>query len=369
MTEKTRLGLIYGGRSGEHEVSLMSARSVLNAINADRFQVLQIGITKDGIWRSGPDLLDAFADGDYDAGERVTILPEPGVGGLFRWSPGGPLTLVSELEIVFPVLHGTFGEDGTLQGLLEMAEIAYVGAGVLASSVAMDKGLFKRVMQAHRIPVLDWVVVQSEQIDTDMDEAIRKAESVAGYPLFVKPANMGSSVGVSKVASRSDLMEGLMEARQFDRRVIVEQGIEAREIEVSVIGNEQPEASIPGEIVPGAEFYSYQAKYLDDTSDLLIPAPLDPETIEEVRRMAVEAYAAIDGAGFARVDFLLEKQTDKVFMNEINTIPGFTKISMFPKLWDASGLSYPELVQELINLAQARHAQKSRLSRSYEGAA
>jgi D-alanine-D-alanine ligase len=271
--------------------------------------------------------------------------------------------------MVFPVLHGTFGEDGTLQGLLEMAAMPYVGAGVLASSVAMDKGLFKRVMQAHHIPVLDWAVLQAEQIDNDMDGAIRMAEAVAGYPLFVKPANMGSSVGVSKVSSRSDLMEGLMEARQFDRRVIVEQGIEAREIEVSVIGNEQPQASIPGEIVPGAEFYSYQAKYLDDSSDLLIPAPMDPETVEEVRRLAVQAYAAIDGAGFARVDFLLEKSTDKVFMNEINTIPGFTKISMFPKLWEASGLSYPGLVQELIDLALARHVQKSKLLRSYEGAA
>lgn len=369
MTDKSKLGLIFGGRSGEHEVSLMSARSILNAINADRYQVIQIGITKEGVWRSGPDLLDAFAQGVYEAGERVMIIPEPGVGGLFRWSQDEPLSRVSDLEVVFPVLHGTFGEDGTLQGLLELAEIAYVGAGVLASSVAMDKGLFKRVMQAHRIPVLNWAVLQAAQIDKDMDGAIRQAEAVAEYPLFVKPANMGSSVGVSKVSSRSDLMEGLMEARQFDRRVVVEQGIEAREIEVSVIGNEQPEASIPGEVVPGAEFYSYQAKYIDDTSDLLIPAPLDPETTEEIRRVAVQAYTAIDGAGFARVDFLVEKSTSKVFMNEINTIPGFTKISMFPKLWDASGLDYPSLVQALIDLALARYEQKSKLSRSYEGAA
>ncbi|MGD8603662.1 MAG: ATP-grasp domain-containing protein, partial [Anaerolineales bacterium] len=202
-----------------------------------------------------------------------------------------------------------------------------------------------------------------------IQEAIRLAEAVGAYPLFVKPANMGSSVGVSKAANRSDLMEGLLEARQFDRRIVVEQGIEAREIEVSVIGNEDPQASIPGEVVPGADFYSYQAKYIDDTSDLLIPAPLDPETTEEIRRLAVQAYAAIDGAGFARVDFLLEKSTNKIYMNEINTIPGFTKISMFPKLWEASGLDYRSLVQALIDYAVARQAQKTKLSRSYEGAA
>jgi D-alanine-D-alanine ligase len=369
MTGKTKLGLIFGGRSGEHEVSLMSARSVMDAIDTDRYQVLQIGITKEGHWRFGPDVLQAFAEGDYQVGERVTILPEPGSGGLFLWSPDEPLSLASTLEVVFPVLHGTFGEDGTVQGLLELADIAYVGAGVLASSVAMDKGLFKRIMQAHHIPVLDWTVLQGALIDHDTDEAIRLAEAVGEYPLFIKPANMGSSVGVSKATNRSDLMEGMLEARQFDRRIVVEQGIGAREIEVSVIGNENPQASIPGEVVPGADFYSYQAKYIDDTSELLIPAPLDPETAEEIRRLAVEAYAAIDGAGFARVDFLLEKSTDKVYMNEINTIPGFTKISMFPKLWEASGLDYPSLVQELIDLATARQAQKSGLSRSYEGAA
>jgi D-alanine-D-alanine ligase len=369
MTDKTKLGLIFGGRSGEHEVSLMSARSVLNAIDSDRYHVLQIGITKDGHWRYGPDLLQAFTDGDYEAGERATIVPEPGAGGLYRWSPDAPLSLISEMEVVFPVLHGTYGEDGTLQGLLELADIAYVGGGVLASSVAMDKGLFKRVMQAHHIPVLDWAVLQGELIDGDIEEAIRLGEAVAHYPLFIKPANMGSSVGVSKATNRSDLMEGLLEARQYDRRIMVEQGIEAREIEVSVIGNEQPQASIPGEVVPGAEFYSYQAKYLDDTSELHIPAPIDPETTEEIRRLAVEAYAAIDGAGFARVDFLMEKATDKVYMNEINTIPGFTNISMFPKLWEASGLDYPSLVQELIDLAMTRQSQKSELSRSYEGAA
>ncbi|MGD8821531.1 MAG: D-alanine--D-alanine ligase family protein [Anaerolineales bacterium] len=369
MTDKTTLGLLFGGRSGEHEVSLMSARSVMDALDTDHYQVLQIGITKEGHWRSGPDLLQAFTEGDYQAGDRVTILPEPGSDGLFLWSADQPLALVSKLDVVFPVLHGTFGEDGTVQGLLELADVAYVGAGVLASSVAMDKGLFKRVMQAHYIPVLPWTVLQGALIDDDIQEVIRLAEAVGAYPLFVKPANMGSSVGVSKAANRSDLMEGLLEARQFDRRIVVEQGIEAREIEVSVIGNEDPQASIPGEVVPGADFYSYQAKYIDDTSDLLIPAPLDPETTEEIRRLAVQAYAAIDGAGFARVDFLLEKSTNKIYMNEINTIPGFTKISMFPKLWEASGLDYRSLVQALIDYAVARQAQKTKLSRSYEGAA
>ena len=260
-----------------------------------------------------------------------------------------------ELDLIFPVLHGTFGEDGTLQGLLEMADIAYVGAGVLASSVAMDKGLFKRVMQSHHIPVLDWVVVQSDQIDDDMDEAIRLAEEVAGYPLFVKPANMGSSVGVSKVSSRSDLMEGLMEARQFDRRVIVEHGIEAREIEVSVMGNDKPLSSVCGEIIPGEEFYSYEAKYHDESSQTLIPADIPDETAEQVRELAVKAYKACDLAGLARVDFFIDKDTGKVFLNELNTIPGFTQISMYPMLWEASGISYRELITKLVELAIERH--------------
>ncbi len=267
------------------------------------------------------------------------------------------------------MLHGTYGEDGTVQGLLELADIPYVGAGVLASSVAMDKALFKTVMQARGLPVVDWILLLAEEIDRDPQVAAARAEAVAGYPLFTKPANLGSSVGISKVRSRSDLMEGLFEAARYDRRILVEAGLEAREIEVSVLGNEAPEASVPGEVVPSDEFYSYRAKYIDDASTLLIPAPIEEEVQEEARRLAVEAFRAIDGAGMARADFLLEAATGRLFINELNTIPGFTRISMYPKLWDASGLPYPELMDKLIELALERHADKSSLVRRYGGEA
>jgi D-alanine-D-alanine ligase len=278
------------------------------------------------------------------------------------------LEALFELDVVFPVLHGSFGEDGTLQGFLEMAEIPYVGAGVLASSVAMDKGLFKDVVAAWNIPVVKSVILNSGDLDQGMQDALDEAERVGSYPLFVKPANMGSSVGITKCKNRSDLMEGLLDGARYDRRILVELGIDAREIEVSVLGNEHPKASVTGEIVPGDEFYSYRAKYVDDTSELIIPAPIEEKLADEIRDMALKAYVAIDGAGMARVDFLLERGTDKIYLNEVNTIPGFTSISMYPKLWEASGLPYSELLDQLIELAFERHAQKSNLERSFEGA-
>jgi D-alanine-D-alanine ligase len=249
-----------------------------------------------------------------------------------------------------------------------MADIAYVGGGVLASSVAMDKGLFKQVMRAHGIPVVDSALVLSTLIAADPEAAVRQASQAGPFPLFTKPANLGSSVGVSKCRSGSDLLEGLIDAARYDRRVIVEQGIEAREIEVSVLGNEEPQASVPGEIVPSDEFYSYRAKYLDDASELRIPAPIDATTAAEVRRLAVAAYTAIDGAGMARADFLLDRKTGTLYMNELNTLPGFTQISMYPKLWEASGLPYPALMDRLIELALDRQAQKDHLLRTYGGA-
>jgi D-alanine-D-alanine ligase len=269
--------------------------------------------------------------------------------------------------VAFPVLHGTFGEDGTLQGLFELADLPYVGAGVLASSVAMDKGLFKDVMRSKAIPVLDWIVLNSSEFNDDMQELLGRAEQVGAFPLFTKPANMGSSVGIMRCDSRSDLIEGLQTAAQYDRRVLVERGIDAREIEVSVLGNEEPEASVPGEIVPSDRFYSYKAKYIDDASDLIIPAKLDRNLIEKIRSVAVSAYKAIDGAGMARVDFLLDRDSGELFMNEINTIPGFTQISMYPKLWEASGLKYSALLDRLIELAFERAGQKSQLVRTYGG--
>jgi len=369
VTEKLKVGLIFGGRSGEHEISLLSARSVMDAMDRSKYEVCQIGITHQGHWLSGSEVLEAFERGQVEHLETVAIFAEPGMGRSFRWAEGRALEMIHELDVIFPVLHGTYGEDGTIQGLLELADIAYVGAGVLASAVAMDKCLFKQVMRANDIRTVDWTLILSTELQDEMDEVIRRAESVASYPLFTKPANLGSSVGISKCRNRSDLMEGMLEAARYDRRILVEQGLEAREIEVSVLGNEYPEASIAGEVVPGDEFYSYRAKYKDDTSELHIPASIDKEIEQEAQEMAVEAFQAIDGAGMARVDFLLDRETGTLYMNEINTIPGFTKISMYPKLWEASGLPYPDLLDRLIELAFMRQEQKESLVRVYEGEA
>lgn len=367
MTESMTVGLVFGGRSGEHEVSLMSARSVLEALSEAGHEVVEIGIDREGRWLSGPEALTAFESGATEGLARVALLAEPGHSSLFAWGLGEVLKSLGKLDVVFPVLHGSFGEDGTLQGLLELADVPYVGAGVLASSVAMDKGVFKELMQAHELPVLPSAVLNTDLILDDATAASEVAEAVGEYPLFTKPANLGSSVGISKCTNRSDMLEGLMEAAQYDRRVIVERGIDGREIEISVLGNEEPEASIAGEILPSRDFYTYEAKYIDDASELLIPAPIEDDLMDEVKQIAVEAYRAIDGAGMARVDFLLEKGTDNLYLNEVNTIPGFTRISMYPKLWAASGLEYPALCDRLIELALARQEQKDRLVRRYGG--
>jgi len=314
--------------------------------------------------------LESFINGDISHLTPVTILPDPTRPGLFALSSSDAEDRVDkwqEFDVLAPILHGTFGEDGTLQGLFEMANVAYVGAGVLGASVGMDKGIFKDVMLANNIPVVDGVIILRSELEASPDVMIDRLESHFGsvYPIFVKPANMGSSVGVSKCRNRSDLMEGLMEAGRFDRRVLVEKGINAREIEISVLGNDDPQASIPGEIRPAADFYSYNAKYHDDRSEAIIPADLPDSVAKDMQTIAIRAYQAIDCAGMARVDFLLEKETDKFYINEVNTIPGFTNISMYPKLWEASGLSYPELVDRLIDLALERRAERDRTEWRY----
>lgn len=368
MTKKRTVGVFFGGRSGEHEISLLSARSILAALDREKYELVQIGIAKDGRWLSGEQVLEAFEAGDLGSLRPVTMLPEPDEGALYWHEPDRPLEVCAQLQVAFPVLHGTYGEDGTVQGMLELADIPYVGGGVLASSAAMDKGLFKAVMRAWDIPVVDWVVLTAVDLETDFEAALEKAESLGPYPLFTKPANLGSSVGISRCKNRADLIEGLREAARYDRRVVIECGLEAREIEISVLGNERPQASVAGEIVPSDAFYSYKAKYQDDDSELIIPARIEADLMERARELAVRAYEAIDGAGMARVDFLLDRKTGELYLNEINTIPGFTKISMYPKLWEASGLSYPALLDRLIELALERHRQKSGLARSYEGA-
>ncbi|MEE9512743.1 MAG: D-alanine--D-alanine ligase family protein [Anaerolineales bacterium] len=367
MSKKLRLGVLFGGRSGEHEVSLMSARSVVDALDKTKYEVIEIGISKDGHWLYGDGALRAFEAGDHQALHPVMLIPEPERAALFRQEIGESLEILKELDVVFPVLHGTFGEDGTMQGLFELAELPYVGAGVLASSVAMDKGLFKDIMRAQAIPVVDWIVLEASELHADPDGALEKAERLGDYPFFTKPANMGSSVGITRCMERSTLLEGLMEAAQYDRRILVEWGLDAREIEVSVLGNEEVKASVPGEIVPSDDFYSYKAKYIDDASELIIPAEIGEEKAKKAQQLAIQAYRAIDGAGLARVDFLLDRVTGDLYLNEINTIPGFTQISMYPKLWEASALPYKELLDRLIELALLRHEQKSGLLRSYKG--
>jgi D-alanine-D-alanine ligase len=364
--KKLHVAVIFGGRSGEHEVSLMSARSVLSVLDPAKYEVTQIGITHDGTWLTGMDVLNQFENSRTDGLIPVHISPDPSERGISIMEGLSGLKKWTDIDVYFPVLHGTFGEDGTLQGLFELADVAYVGAGVVGSSVGMDKGVFKDVMIANQIPVVNMMVVLRAEIENNMLSVIESAEKISEYPLFTKPANLGSSVGVTRCSNRSDLQEGLMEAAQFDRRILVQQGVKnVREIEVSVLGNDDPMASVCGEVLPSREFYSYESKYIDGTSGLLIPAPLPDEITECIRQYAVRAYKAIDCAGMARVDFFVEKDTHNIYLNELNSIPGFTKISMYPKLWEASGLPYNKLVDRLIELAMERKADRGRTSHVY----
>ena len=363
--QKLKIGVIFGGRSGEHAVSLMSARFAINHLSPNKYDITQIGITREGDWYTGVDVVQALLDGDTSSLSSVTVLPTPSGQGLHLLEGGNKPQLLTELDVVFPVLHGTFGEDGTLQGLLEMAEIAYVGSGVTGSAVGMDKAIFFDVMRANNIPVVDTSLILRTEIENDLDAVLERVEKLGDYPYFVKPANLGSSVGVSKVKNRSDLLEGLMEAAQYDRRVIVQKGLNVREIEVSVIGNDKPMASVCGEVIPGEEFYSYDAKYHDESSQTLIPADISDATAEKIRELAIRAYAACDLAGLARVDFFLEKDTGDVYLNELNTIPGFTQISMYPLLWEASGISNQELVDKLVEYGLERKAQRDATKRTF----
>jgi len=357
--------LIFGGRSGEHEVSLMSARSVLSVLDPGKYDITQIGIAQTGQWLVGEDVLGKFEAGGLAELEPAVVLPDPSQSGVYAVREKR-LEKLSDIDVYFPMLHGTFGEDGTIQGLFEMAGSGYVGAGVLGSSVGMDKALFKDVMSAHDIPSVDSLLVLRSEIEQDIEAVIGRIEELSAYPVFTKPANLGSSVGVTKCNSRSDLQEGLMEAALFDRRLLVEHGVaKAREVEVSVLGNDDPRASIPGEVVPSREFYSYEAKYIDGTSGLVIPAPLDPALTAQVQELAVRAFRAVDVAGMARVDFLLDDESGQIYLNELNTLPGFTKISMYPKLWEASGIPYASLVDRLIELAVQRKTDRDRTSHSY----
>ena len=373
---KLRIGVLFGGRSGEHEVSLRSARSVMAALDPDRYEVVPIGITKDGRWLAG-NAMAALSEGA--AARPATLLPEPATNETaaallaLDAGDGAPsLSVIAELDVLFPVLHGPFGEDGTVQGLLELAGLPYVGAGVVGSAVGMDKAIFKHVMAANGVPVLPWRLFTGEQWRRNPEAVLDAVEVALPYPVFTKPANLGSSVGISKCRDRAELRAGMAEAARFDRRIIVEQGIDrARELEVAVLGNDEPQASVVGEVRPRREFYDYVAKYLlppgsEEESELIVPAPLALELSEAIRALAIRAYRAIDCAGLGRVDLLLDDHSGDIYLNEINTIPGFTSISMYPKLWAASGLSYGELLDRLVELALERHSEKSGLATSID---
>ncbi|MGB3715648.1 MAG: D-alanine--D-alanine ligase family protein [Candidatus Promineifilaceae bacterium] len=374
---RLRVGVILGGRSGEHDVSLMSASSVISALNPDKYEVVMIGITKEGRWLTG-DVAKALESGLEDVGRPVTLLPDPQSSGLLELemikTRQTSLKAVTELDLIIPVLHGPYGEDGTMQGLLELAGLPYVGAGVVGSAVGMDKAIFKSVMTAHGIPLLPWSLVLRSEWKQDKDAILDRLEMALNYPMFTKPANLGSSVGISKCNDRAELDEGLQQAARYDRRLVVEQGINGRELEVSVLGNDKPIASIVGEIRPRREFYDYIAKYMldpgsEEESELIIPADLEAELADTIRDLAVKAFRAIDCAGMARADFLQDRDNGQVFINELNTIPGFTRISMYPKLWEASGLPYPELLDRLIELALERFETKADLETTYESRA
>jgi D-alanine-D-alanine ligase len=391
MGKKLRVGVLFGGRSGEHEVSLLSAASILKAIDRDKFDVAPIGITKEGRWLASTDakgLLEGDSStvsrhlraGDPETTPGAKLLHE-GIPTLMAPEPSSPTSLVQKegldgqsqaLDVVFPVLHGTFGEDGTIQGLFELAGIAYVGSGVLGSSAGMDKDVMKRLFAQAGLPIVKHVTLLRADWEKSPRKAVALIEAALKYPVFVKPANLGSSVGISKAHNRKELGPALDLAAKYDRKIVVEAGVggkkaRAREFEVAVLGNDDPKASVVGEIIPGKEFYDYEAKYLSEGSVPVIPAKINRAESKKIRDMAVEAFKACDLSGLARVDFLMEPDGKRrIYINEVNTLPGFTSISMYPKLWEATGVSYKHLITRLIELALERHSDKNRNTYSYE---
>jgi len=363
MTKRLRVGVIFGGKSAEHEVSLNSAQNVMRALDKSKYDVVPIGISKEGQWLLQGDPLLALTGGQTSLPQLLEsgyqIVDDLSTGR--EVIPGSHAASLPDVDVIFPVLHGPFGEDGTVQGLLELADIPYVGAGVMSSAVGMDKAAMKDLFRSHDLPTPKYLVIKRHEWERTPDRVAEAVEQQIGYPCFVKPANMGSSVGVNKAHQAAELAHALSEAARYDRKLLVEYAVpDAREIECSVLGNDDPIVSMPGEVVPGHEFYDYDAKYLDDSSQLLIPAPIDPALARRVREWSIKAFLALDCAGMARVDFLLSRTTGELYLSEVNTIPGFTRISMYPKLWEASGLSYRELIDRLIQLALERHADKQR---------
>jgi D-alanine-D-alanine ligase len=357
-----RVGVLFGGRSGEHEVSLASAASVIRGLDPDKYEAVPIGITKDGHWLIGEGAVKMLPD-ILRGGRRVMLTADPTEAALMPLDRGAG---AQRFDVMFPVMHGTFGEDGTIQGMLELAGLPFVGAGVLGSSIGMDKDVSKRLCEAAGIPVVPWVTVQRWRWEKEPGEVKAEIEEAFPYPIFVKPATLGSSVGMTKVHKAEELGPALDFACEFGMKILVEKAVSAREIEVSVLGNHEPQASVPGEIVPHREFYDYTAKYLEEGTQLLIPADLKPPQVKKIQTMAVEAFRALELSGMARVDFFLEKKGSRIYLNEVNTIPGFTSISMYPKLWEASGIPFRELIDKLIALAFEIHREKARTKYAIE---
>jgi D-alanine-D-alanine ligase len=355
-SRKLRVGVLFGGRSGEHEVSLASAASIIRGLDPQKFEAVPIGITKEGHWLIGEGAQKMLPE-VLRTGQRVVMSADPTESALM---PIDGSARGQKLDVIFPVIHGTFGEDGTMQGLLELAGLPFVGAGVLGSAIGMDKDIAKKLMQVAGISVVPWIAVQRADWERQPKEIRRAIEKKFKYPVFVKPATLGSSVGMTKVHSRAELGPALDLAAEFAMKILVERAVIAREIEVSVLGNHDPRASVPGEIVPHREFYDYAAKYLEEGTQLLIPAKLKKSEVKKVQAMAVTAFRALELSGMARVDFFIEKRGGKIFLNEVNTIPGFTSISMYPKLWEANGIPFRELISKLIDLALEQHREKAR---------
>lgn len=358
---KIRVGLIYGGRSGEHEVSVLSANSVMSAIDREKYEILPIGITKEGQWVPGQSPaplveskeLQVRMLGNGNENEQITLASNHKQGEILSG-------IHEKVDIIFPVMHGPFGEDGTIQGLLELAGIPYVGGGVLASAVGMDKALMKAVFKQNGLPVGDYLVYLRKEWRANPDRVAGEIELQLGYPCFIKPANLGSSVGISKAHNRDELKRALDLAGEYDRKIVVEKMLTGKEIECGVLGNDEPLASVPGEIIPCTEFYDYEAKYILNDSKLIIPAQLAPDLTQKVQDLAIRSFKAIDCAGLARVDFFADTDKNEIYVNEINTIPGFTKISMYPKMWEATGVGYAELIDRLLQLAIERFEDKKR---------
>lgn len=355
MGGKIRVGVLFGGRSAEHEVSVVSARSMLAAIDRDKYELVMVGISKEGRWLICDDAQHMSTAAEVQERGLLAVSLDYW-GGRQLVAPGA---VARELDVVFPILHGPYGEDGTVQGLLELADIAYVGAGVVGSAVGMDKEMMKRAFAAEGLPQLDYAVVRRSRWRRESEQILDELCMRFAWPLFVKPANLGSSVGVSRAADRRALQASIEEAAHYDYKVVVEEAaVDCREVEVAILGNEDPQASIAGEIEPSNAFYDYRAKYVDDNSALHIPARIAPEVAEKVRAMGVRAFRAVEAWGLSRVDFFVGRQDERIYINEINTMPGFTPISMYPKLWEASGLSYSALIDRLIALALQRHEDK-----------